>query len=108
MSSEADEVTAHGVSLGDDLVYLAAFQDLVLERTHDLITVADATGRIVYGSPSWRALGWDPDTLGGEDATGFVHPDDLEAAGAAFREAIAGGVVDAITVRLKTGSGGWV
>jgi PAS domain S-box-containing protein len=108
MSSEADEVTAHDASIGDDLAYLAAFQELVLERTHDLITVADADGRIVYASPSWRALGWDPESLAGEDATGFVHPDDLGIAGTAFREAIAGGVVDAITVRLKTDSGGWV
>ena len=36
---------------GDDFVYLAAFQQLVLERSHDLITVTDPLGAIVYASP---------------------------------------------------------
>ena len=29
---------------GEDFVYLAAFQQLVLERSHDLITVVDVLG----------------------------------------------------------------
>jgi DNA-binding response OmpR family regulator len=53
-------------SPGDDFVYLAAFQQLVLERTHDLITVLDPSGTIVFASPSWRSMtGWDPDALVG-------------------------------------------
>ena len=49
---------------GDDFVYLAAFQQLVLERSHDLITVTDPVGTIVYASPSWHTvLGWDPEAL---------------------------------------------
>src|SRR5437660_480890 len=54
------------VSPDDDFVYLAAFQQLVLERTHDLITVLNPSGTIVYASPSWQAMtGWDPDGLVG-------------------------------------------
>jgi len=43
-------------SRGDDLVYLAAFQQLVLERSHDLITVTDPVGTIIYASPSWQTV----------------------------------------------------
>jgi hypothetical protein len=32
---------------GDDFVYLAAFQQLVLERVHDLVAVLDPVGTIV-------------------------------------------------------------
>ena len=49
---------------GDDFAYLAAFQQLVLERSNDLITVTDPAGTIVYASPSWHTvLGWDPEGL---------------------------------------------
>ena len=66
-------------SPGDDFVYLAAFQQLVLERTHDLITVLDPAGTIVYASPSWQTLtGWDPDGLVGTPILELVHPDDHE------------------------------
>jgi len=65
---------------GEDFVYLAAFQQLVLERSHDLITVVDVLGSIVYASPSWQSiLGWNPDSLLGTSALELVHPDDREA-----------------------------
>src|SRR5690242_21688020 len=66
---------------GEDLVYLAAFQQLVLERSHDLITVTDPVGTIIYASPSWQTvLGWEPDSLVGTPATELVHPDDQAVA----------------------------
>ena len=62
---------------GDDFVYLAAFQQLVLERSHDLITVIDPRGTIVYASPSWQhLLGWEPETLSAPRAFELLHPDD--------------------------------
>ena len=71
---------------GDDFVYLAAFQQLVLERSHDLITVIDPRGTIVYASPSWHTLlGWDPETLLGTSSLELVHPDDRARARAAMR-----------------------
>ena len=87
---------------GDDFVYLAAFQQLVLERSHDLITVTDPLGTIVYASPSWHTvLGCDPETLVGTPAIDLVHPDDHARAGAAMRVALDGGEVEELTVRFS-------
>ena len=94
---------------GDDLVYLAAFQQLVLERSHDLITVTDPTGTIVYASPSWRTvLGWDPESLVGSPVLELVHPDDQQAAVAGVGTVGAGGEVGAITARFRAKDGSWV
>ena len=94
---------------GDDFVYLAAFQQLVLERSHDLITVTDPLGTIVYASPSWHSvLGWDPETLLGTPAIELVHPDDHARAAEAMRVALAGGAVDEITMRFRSIAGNWI
>ena len=94
---------------GDDFVYLAAFQQLVLERSHDLITVTDPLGTIVYASPSWHTvLGWDPETLVGTPAIDLVHPDDHARADAAMRVALDGGEVEELTVRFRSLTGNWI
>jgi PAS domain S-box-containing protein len=94
---------------GDDLVYLAAIQQLVLERSHDLITVTDALGTIVYASPSWEGvLGWSPEALTGEPIAELVHPDDRGAAEAGFVAVLRGSDVAGITARFKTHDGRWV
>jgi PAS domain S-box-containing protein len=94
---------------GEDLVYLAAFQQLVLERSHDLITVTDPVGTIIYASPSWQTvLGWEPDTLVGTPVLELVHPEDHRLALDAIGAVAAGGEVNAITARFKTRAGGWV
>jgi len=80
MSSNTDEVVAHAAAAGEDLASLAAFQELILERSHDLITIMDPGGTIVYGSPSWRSLGMDPDQIVGKAALDFVHPEDVDVA----------------------------
>jgi PAS domain S-box-containing protein len=108
LSSEDEEVVTHAASVGDDLVYLAAFQELVLDRTHDLITVVDVRGAIVYASPSWANLGWDPDVLVGEPVLEHVHPDDHASAATAIAQVVDGGAVDAITLRLKRSDGEWI
>ena len=96
-------------SPGDDFVYLAAFQQLVLERTHDLITVLDPTGTIVFASPSWRAMtGWDPDGLVGTPILELVHPDDHKRGAQGMARAMSGEAVEAITARLRTSDGRWV
>jgi PAS domain S-box-containing protein len=107
MRSNTEDVVAHA-AVGEDLASLAAFQELILERTHDLITIIEPAGTIVYGSPSWRTLGWDPDELGGRAVLEFVHPDDREPVGRALGDALAGGSVAAMTLRLCTRAGAWV
>jgi len=94
---------------GDGLVYLAAFQQLVLERSHDLITVTDPVGTIVYASPSWRTvLGWDPDELIGTPVIELVHPDDHERAAAGIGTVCGGESISAITARFRAKDGRWV
>ena len=96
-------------SPGDDFVYLAAFQQLVLERTHDLITVLDPTGMIVFASPSWRSMtGWDPDALVGTPILELVHPDDHKRGAQGMAQALSGEAVEAVTARLRTTDGHWV
>jgi PAS domain S-box-containing protein len=96
-------------SPGDDFVYLAAFQQLVLERTHDLITVLDPIGRIVFASPSWRTLtGWDPDRLVGTPILDLIHPDDQERGSQAIGHVMSGSAIDAITVLIRRSDDDWV
>jgi len=96
-------------SRGDDLVYLAAFQQLVLERSHDLITVTDPVGTIIYASPSWQTvLGWEPDALVGTPVTELVHPDDRARAAAGIGAVAVAGEVDGMTARFKARDGRWV
>jgi PAS domain S-box-containing protein len=93
--SEAESFAT--ASAADDFVYLAAFQQLVLERTHDLITVLDPSGAVVYASPSWLALaGWDPDSLVGTAFLELTDPDDPELA-AGIAEVLAGATIEAVT-----------
>ena len=50
---------------------------LVIEGTHDLITLVDADGVLRYASPSIQALqGWRPDEVIGRKWTDDVHPED--------------------------------
>jgi PAS domain S-box-containing protein len=107
MSSNTDDVVAHAAAAGEDLASLAAFQELILERSHDLITIIEPGGTIVYCSPAWRGLGWDPDKLVGRPAADVVHPGDIAAAGEAFERAMTGDDVDALTLRLRTAGDTW-
>ena len=108
MSSDIDDVGSHTGAIGDDLASPAAFQDLILERTHDLITIIDPSGTIVYASPSWRALGWDPDRFAGKAVLDLVHPEDRERGARAISDVLAGGSVDRVTMRLRSKDGAWV
>src|SRR5437773_11602704 len=86
---------------GDDFVYLAAFQQLVLERVHDLVTVMDPVGTIVYASPSWNTLlGLDPDAMVGTPFREFVLREDQAARPAAPGEVRAGESFEATRARL--------
>jgi two-component system, cell cycle sensor histidine kinase and response regulator CckA len=50
----------------------------LLERSSDVITLLDATGRILYTSPPvTQMLGYDPAELAGRSAFELLHPDDL-------------------------------
>ena len=108
MGSDSGELTAAALP-GDDVVYLAAFQQLVLERTHDLVTILDPTGRIVYASPSWEAmLGYAPDEVVGTALLDYCHPDDLEPATKAIAAQVAGAHIPPIVTRRRARDGRWL
>ena len=54
---------------GDDVVYLAAFQQLVLERVHDLVTVMDPLGTLAVGVGV--GVGVKPGVGGAQGASGI-------------------------------------
>jgi PAS domain S-box-containing protein len=86
-----------------------AVRRLVVERSHDLVTLCDPSGAIVYASPSWASLGWKPRALVGVPVLDVIHPDDGAKATSAWMEVASGTDVDAVTIRLqrKDASYGW-
>jgi PAS domain S-box-containing protein len=80
---------------------------LVVERSHDLVMLCDPMGAIVYASPSWLSVGWEPNDLAGVAIQDLIHPDDLGVAAAAGEKLNAGSNVDAVTVRLRGPSGAY-
>jgi PAS domain S-box-containing protein len=84
-----------------------AVRRLVVERSHDLVTLCDLTGAIVYASPSWANLGWEPADLAGVAILELLHPDDARLATEAWNEVAAGTDVDAVTIRLLRAGGSY-
>jgi PAS domain S-box-containing protein len=51
---------------------------LLIENSHDIITILDPQGRIEYESPSFsRIMGWDAEERAGTSVLDLVHPDDV-------------------------------
>src|SRR5438270_680402 len=94
-SSGTEPSTTTAESLDDHV------RRLVVERSHDLVTLCDLTGAIVYASPSWAHLGWKPAELTGVPILDLIHPDDARLATEAWNEVVAGTDVDAVTIRLR-------
>jgi PAS domain S-box-containing protein len=86
-----------------------AVRRIVVERSHDLVTLCDPSGAIVYASPSWASVGWEPAALVGVPVLDVIHPDDAAKATSAWMEVASGTDVDAVTIRLRRegGSYGW-
>ncbi len=88
---------------------LEALRALVLERSHDLITVLDPVGTILYASPSWSAtMGWDPEALVGTPVLELIHPDDQARAAAGVAKVVAGKQLESITARMRAADERWV
>ncbi|HZS25420.1 MAG TPA: PAS domain S-box protein [Gaiellaceae bacterium] len=88
---------------------LGAIQGLVLERSHDLVTVITPGGLLLYGSPSWQdVLGWDAEALVGTPVLDLVHPDDRGRVGSAFHEAANGTEIDSVVARMRAADGRYV
>jgi PAS domain S-box-containing protein len=64
------------------------FRSLVLHAS-DIITILDADGTIRYESPAIeRVMGWQPEELVGENAFGYIHPEDLDRVSPVFAEVL--------------------
>src|SRR5690348_7538589 len=62
----------------------------LIENALDLITILDREGVMLYVSPAVeRVLGYRPENLIGRNLFALVHPHDLPATLAAFRESVA-------------------
>src|SRR5579864_8708398 len=84
------------------------FRSLVTNSS-DIICVTDASGGLIYGSPSTeRVLGHPPDALIGTSVLDLVHPDDREAVFADLA-AIVGcpGASTPIAGRMRRADGEW-
>src|SRR3954469_23756407 len=89
--------------LGDEL------RRLVIERSHDLITMIEPDGTIVYASSSWSAvLGYEPDEVVGTSLVDYTHPDDHPAGWDAINTQAAGSDVPSVVTRRRTKDGRWV
>jgi len=84
---------------------------LLLEYTQDKVAVVDESGEFVYcNAAADRILGFDPRELIGEDAFGFVHPDDVETVRERFRAVIDSRepTTETLRYRHRTADGSYV
>jgi diguanylate cyclase (GGDEF)-like protein/PAS domain S-box-containing protein len=81
----------------------------VVQHASDVVTVADASGAIVYTSPSMeRLLGYAPDELLGTQTRDLMHPDDVAGVEHAVTEQfMSGGPEEPIEYRLRHRDGSW-
>jgi len=80
------------------------------EHSPDLITLHDATGRILYASPaSLPMLGVRPELMNGSPVEGFLHPDDAGKVVAEIRRTAGGEKPDAsLPYRMRGADGRFV
>jgi PAS domain S-box-containing protein len=80
------------------------------EHSPDLITLHDATGRILYASPaSLPMLGIRPELMNGSPVEGFLHPDDAGNVVAEFRRTAGGEKPDvSLPYRMRGADGRFV
>jgi PAS domain S-box-containing protein len=82
---------------------------LVIESTHDLITLVDADGVLRYVSPSVEALqGWTPEEVIGRRWSDDVHPEDAATVDAYVRSRRAGKDLPPPTARIRHKNGSWI
>jgi PAS domain S-box-containing protein len=82
---------------------------LVVEGSRDLITLLDPAGKVRYASPAVQTvLGWLPEEVHGRRWTDDVHPDDVEAVNAYYKNREAGVDAPPLGVRVQHKDGSWV
>jgi PAS domain S-box-containing protein len=82
---------------------------LVVERTHDLVTMIEPDGTIVFASKAWEdVLGYRPDEVVGTSIVDYTHPDDVARGTDAIATQAAGAETAPIVTRRRTKDGRWL
>src|SRR3954467_10248077 len=84
-------------------------QRLVIERSHDLVTLIEPDGTIVYASPRWATmLGFEPEEVVGTSLVDYCHPDDAALGLGAIERFSAGEQLPSVVTRRATKDGRWL
>jgi PAS domain S-box-containing protein len=87
----------------------ADLQRLVIERSHDLVTLIEPDGTIVYASPRWSTmLGFEPEEVVGTSLVDYCHPDDVASGLGAIERFSAGEQLPPVVTRRSTKDGRWL
>jgi PAS domain S-box-containing protein len=86
-----------------------AYWHALIQHTSDIITVLDDDGMIRYASPSvGRILGYDPQSVMGENSFAFVHPEDMVRVRQGFDRVIHHpGLLQSVEFRFRHQDGSW-
>ncbi|KQO67628.1 histidine kinase [Methylobacterium sp. Leaf87] len=83
-------------------------RDLVWRASRDLLVVCGFDGIYRSVNPAWtEMLGWAEFDLVRTSFSDYVHPEDKEAATAAFERLRSGQALDSLDVRMSTANGGY-
>jgi PAS domain S-box-containing protein len=81
----------------------------VLEELRDLLHILTPDGRVLYVSPSCKALtGWEPSHVMGRFINEFIHPDDIGIFVKEFNESIASGNPLRFFYRFRKFDDSWI
>ena len=91
----------------------ATFQGFrsLIENSPDAISLIDSQGEILYGSPSNKMFGYNPDDLVGRNCLDLIHPEDRSHSSRALEEVLArppGPLQWDARIRHKDGNYSWV
>ena len=93
---------------GQLLLTQEQFLQLIVERALDSMSVLDSRGVFQYGSPLVHALlGYAPGELLGKSSFDYIHPDDVDRAKQAFRQALETGILGQVNLRVRCKDGNW-
>ncbi len=91
-SAEANRAARRAIARHAHVQTDAELYRMMIESVTDLVTVVDASGRTIYASPSAEAqTGRTAEDLRAQAPFAGIHPDDREAAVAAFQVGMASG-----------------
>lgn len=84
------------------------FLQSIIENITDIVTIIDATGKILYESASIRSLGYTQEELVGKNAFDFIHPDDRGRVITLFMASVVKpGVSEIAELRFRQKDGSW-